>query len=236
MRHTWRCIVAGLLLQACNQPSTGPSAPTLPTSPTAPTSARSSALSGGVKAAGLPVAGARVALLNQAGALIASTFTEGNGSYSLSEVGNVSFSGALVSVSKPDYLTNTVYILMSQDQKWDFELERAEEISVGQVIRSPVGAAARCASLGYGGGGGAVCQRFALTVPMSGTLDVTVSSTPASDFDATVLRPDGTIGVYNSALSPLRLSLQVAAGLTYQIDVVHINPATREFELSTTLR
>ena len=87
----------------------------------------------------------------------------------------------------------------------------------------------------HGGMGGAICRRFALPLDASGTLEVAVSSSPALDFDLTVLRPDRTIGIYASASSPVRVTLPVAAG-TYQIDVVHINPATREFDLTTTLR
>jgi hypothetical protein len=148
----------------------------------------------------------------------------------------VSFSGALVSVSKADYFTDTKYILMSQDRQLDFDLEQAVNISVGQVILSQIGEA-RCASTGYGGMGGAVCRRFALPLHASGTLEIAVSSSPASPFDITVLRPDGTIGIYaGSSLSPLKATLAVAAGSTYQIDVVHINPVAREFELTTTLR
>jgi hypothetical protein len=125
---------------------------------------------------------------------------------------------------------------MTKDGTVDFDLERARYVSLGEVITSEVGASARCASLGYGGGGGSVCQRFALTVPEAGTLEVAVSSAPATPFDLTILRPDGTIGVYGASPSQARLTLAVAAGLTYQIDVVHINPAIREFELRTTMR
>ena len=126
--------------------------------------------------------------------LIASRVTDASGSYNFPSVENVSFSGALVSVSKADYFTDTKYILMSQDRQLDFDLERAVDISVGQVILSQIGEA-RCASFGYGGMGGAVCRRFALPLHASGTLEVTVSSSPAAPFDITVLRPDGTIGV-----------------------------------------
>jgi hypothetical protein len=125
---------------------------------------------------------------------------------------------------------------MSQDQQVDFELEPAAFVPVGPVIQSAVGDAARCASLGYGGGGGAICRRFAVTVPDAGTLEITVTATPPTAFDSTVLRPDGTIGIYKTSASPLRLSLPVAPGFTCQIDVVHINPPTREFELSTVRR
>ena len=149
----------------------------------------------------------------------------------------MSFSGALVSASKAEYFTDTKYILMSQDRQLDFDLERvANTISVGQVVLGQIGKE-RCASFGYGGGGGAECRRFLLPIDLSGTLDVTVSSIPARPFDISVLRPDGTIGVNgSSSLSPLRVTLAVAAGLTYQIDVIHIDSATREFELRTTLR
>ena len=196
------------------------------------------ALSGVVRAAGAPVPGATVALLTSGatalGELIASTPTDGGGSYSLPEVRNVSFSGALVSVSKPGYLTATRYVQMTRDETSDFELDRASHISLGQQLRSQPDEA-RCASLGYGGSGGALCKRFALTVPASGTLEVTVSSRAQSPFDATVLRPDGTIGVYGAASSvPFQLTLPVVAGSTYQIDVVPIRE--REFDLTTALR
>lgn len=226
-----------VLLAACDgarQASTVAPTPTLSVGPAGGLTG-AHALSGIVRAAGVPVAGARVALLTfEEGALITSTLTDGSGSYNLSEVKNVSpYSGALVSVSKSEYFTATRYVPMTQDEKSDFELERASYISVGQQIRSRP-SEARCASLGYGGRGGAVCQRFALTVPASGTLEVSVSSSPASPFDATVLR-DGAVGVYGAAPStPLRLTLQVAAGLTYQIDVVPIG--VPEFELTTALR
>jgi hypothetical protein len=74
-----------------------------------------------------------------------------------------------------------------------------------------------------------------LTVPASGTLEVSVSTSPPGDFDATILRPGGTIGIYGSNRGPLSLELAVTGGSTYQIDVVSIG-ATRTFTLTTTLR
>jgi hypothetical protein len=203
------------------------------------------ALSGVIKAAGIPVAGATVGLVKlgiQApvapgpAELIASRLTDESGSYSFPSVENVSFSGALVAVSKTGYFIDTKYIQMSQDRQLDFDLEPSVNIAVGQTVSSQVGAA-RCASGGYGGGGGAACQRFALPVHASGMLDVTISSSPASPFDVTVMRPNGTYGMYGSFnSSPLTVTLSVTAGLTYQIDVVHVNASTREFELRTILK
>jgi hypothetical protein len=98
------------------------------------------------------------------------------------------------------------------DRQLDFDLEPvANNISVGQVVLGQIGEA-RCA----------VCRRFALPIDVSGTLEVTFLSSPARPFDISVLRPDGTIGIYGtSSLSPLQVTLTVAAGLTYPIDVVH---------------
>jgi hypothetical protein len=167
---------------------------------------------------------------------IASTDTDQNGFYNFAKVENVSFSGALVSVSKSGYFTDTKYIQMSADRSLDFGLERALAlVSVGQVVTSEVGEA-RCASFGYGGGGGALCRRFALPIHAPGTLAVAIVSNPPAPFDVSVIRPDGTIGVYgSSSISPLTVGLTVARG-TYQIDVIHVYPVTRSFELQTTLR
>lgn len=174
-----------VLLAACEGAQRDSTLAPTPTPSATPTGGLtgSYALSGVVTAAGLPVAGATVALLTfESGALIASTLTDGNGSYHLSEVKNVSpFSGALVSVSKSEYFTETRYVPMTRDETSDVDLLRSSHISVGERIRSRPGDA-RCASLGYGGRGGTPCQRFALTVPVSGTLEVEVDSTPASPF------------------------------------------------------
>lgn len=239
MRPWLICLFAVVLAPGCDDSRTPSSLlPSAPTSTVSPAAGPAPSLSGIVRAAGRPLAGATVALLTfDAGALTASTVTGGDGSYSLPDVRNVSpYSGALVSVSKPGFFTDTRYVLVTRDQNLDVELQAAEAIAVGEVVESAVGVDARCASLGYGGGSGAACRRFALTVPRSGQLEVTVSSTPSAPFDGTVLRPDGSIGFYVAApLSPMRLTLRVEAGLTYQIDVVHINPDTREFELKTSL-
>lgn len=202
------------------------------------------ALSGVVKAAGVFVEGATVGLVKLGPQipvspgpedLIAAQITRENGSYAFPSVENVSFSGALVSVVKHGYFTETKYILMSEDRQVDFALEPAAFIPLGQVVRSPVGDA-RCASFGYGGMGGAVCRRLAVAIPSFGTLEVLVRAGSPVPFDVTILRPNGSVGIYGSSNSPMMLTLTVAAGLTYQVDVVAISPSTREFELTATLR
>ena len=64
---------------------------------------------------------------------------------------------------------------------------------------------------------------------------MSLSSNPPGAFDATILRPDGTIGIYGASRSNFSLELAVSTGLTYQIDVVSIGGA-QSFTLKTTLR
>jgi hypothetical protein len=146
------------------------------------------ALSGVVRVAGVPTAGATVALLADR-QIIASVVTDRSGAYGFPEVSNFSFSGALVGASMPRYFTDTKYVLMTGPRQLDFELIEAEQIPFGQMVSRPVGDA-RCASLGYGGMGGALCRRLAVTVPASGTLVVMLSATPTRDFR--YLHPDPT--------------------------------------------
>ena len=248
------CVTGMLLFSACSASPTSPTPTSGPASPAptpgVPAPASPYALSGVVRVAGVPVAGAKVGLVKfgtpapDAGPfvwvggeeMIAAMVTDGRGSYDFPTVASVSFSGALVSASLPGYFTDTKYVPMSENRKLDFDLEPAAYISVGEVVQAQIGQS-RCASFGYGGMGGALCRRFALTVLASGTLEVSVSTAPIQPVDFSVLRPDGTIAVYNaSSSSPVRVSLPVATGLTYQIDVVHASAAARTFDLTTTLR
>jgi len=248
------CLGASLLVVACHAgPSSAPGTLTAPsavvpvdpciktptpTNPGVPASLIPCGvyvLSGVVRVAGVPTAGATVALLADR-QIIASVVTDRSGAYGFPEVSNFSFSGALVGASMPGYFTDTKYILMTGLRQLDFDLIEAAQIPFGQIVTSPVGDA-RCASLGYGGMGGALCRRLAVTVPASGTLVVTLSATPGGPFDISILTPLGAIAAYRaSSTLPIELTASVEAGLTYQVDVVAISSASREFELSTTLR
>jgi len=247
-----QCLVASLLAGACDsRPSpvpgalTGPSpvvtacarTPT-PTNPGVPLSLIPCGvheLSGVVRVAGVPAAGATVALLADR-QIIMSVVTDRNGAYRFPEVSNFSFSGALVGASMRGYFTDTKYILMTGPSQLDFDVIEASQIPFGQTVESPVGDA-RCASLGYGGMGGALCRRLVVTVPASGTLVVTLTATPSGPFDISILNPLGAIAAYTaSSRVPLELTASVEAGVTYQPDVVAISSSTHAFEISTTLR
>ena len=135
----------------------------------------------------------------------------------------------------PGYFTDTKYILMTGPGRLDFHLIEAAQIPFGQMVPSSVGDA-RCASLGYGGMGGAPCKRLAFTVPASGTLVVTVSARLPGAFDVSILAPLGAIAAYDSSNLPIELTASVEAGLTYQVDVAASSGSNLDFELSTTLR
>lgn len=236
-RPVW--IVAALLLSGCGGSSSPPgnSDPLGPTplQGSVPTPAPPFSLSGVVRAGAVLVPGATVALLT-GNTMSASTLTDPQGTYGFSGVQNVSFSGALIGVSKPGYFTDTKYIFITMSpQTLDFDLEAASIVPVGQRVRTPTGGA-RCASLGYGGMGGSQCRRSTVIAPATGQIDVTVTSIPASPFDITILRPDGTIAAYRSDTAPVGVTADVIGSMPYQIDVVHIDPSVREFELTTTSR
>jgi hypothetical protein len=232
MERKLACLCCIILLAACDDTRQGSTAAPSPFDAPASGVTRSVALSGIVTVEGRPGAGATVGLLTLGtGSLIKSTVTDANGAYRLTDVVNSLVSAALVSVSKADYFTVTRSVQMFQDQIFDFALERAAYISIGDQIQGRPGDT-RCASLGYDD---AICRRFALRPAASGTLEVTVSSGMPLPFDGTILRPDGTIGIYGSVgATPLRLALEVQAGFTYQIDVVPIG--LPDFTLTTALR
>jgi hypothetical protein len=119
MERTFAYVCALVLLVACGDSRPAPT-PTSPT-PRTPTPAPCPlpcplsgvhALSGVVRVAGVPIAGAKVGLVKLGPQtpvspgpeeLIASQVTDESGSYNFPSVENVSFSGALISASKADF-------------------------------------------------------------------------------------------------------------------------------------
>jgi hypothetical protein len=77
----------------------------------------------------------------------------------------------LVSAAKPGYFTATSYVSIPGRQ--DFDMENETPVPLGQTVRLTPGQS-RCASWGYGGGGGAACQRVVVDVVSAGLLEVRV--------------------------------------------------------------
>jgi hypothetical protein len=239
------CLGAMVLLAACDTTQSLPLGPTRTTGsnppptpqPVPPTT--SYTVSGVVRTrAGIPVAGARVVVLGQAGSI--STTTDGSGNYSIAGV-EASFDrmSPLLSASSAGYFTDvefadSAYLPIVKDTKVDFRLAPVAPISLGEVIqgRSPVGDRV-CSHWGYGA---SACQRFALAAPASGTLEVTISA-PQFEFDFDIVAPDGTFALYDGSWrGPLSVSIPVVAGATYEIRVIGGWNPPRAFELTTALR
>lgn len=219
----------GVLMVACD----GGNRLTTPTFPSnffapGPFLAATYAVSGVVRTAGnVPVAGARVVVVDQQPPVAATT--DGNGRSSLPAVTASIWSMApLLSASKPGFFADIKfagggYTPISRDTQLDFELETLLYIAVGDTVRAHTSASQRvCSHYGYGTGS---CHRFALTVQASGTLEVTHSA----PVDTDVVKPDGTFAIYHPFAPPLRFPVE--AGLTYEIRVATAD----DFELRTTL-
>jgi hypothetical protein len=146
----------------------------------------------------------------------------------------------LLSASRAGFFTDvrftddSNYAPLSTDTLLDFALEPLVEITLGQVVRgrSPTGPRV-CSHWGYGA---SACQRFGVTAPATGFLDLTIFA-PIFAFDVDIVGPDGSFVLYDpSWVSPLRRSIPVAAGSTYEIRVVGGWEPPREFELSAAMR
>jgi hypothetical protein len=171
----------------------------------------------------------------------ASALTDGGGIYEMPQVrayaGPDNIGWLLVGASKQGYFADHKWWSdFPKDADLDLRLEPWRFIQIGEVIKGKIDQT-ECAGLGYGGwyGQRALCQRYAVTAPGSGTLHVTISA-PVFSFDADIVNPDGTFAAYDaSTRSPIRPTASVTSGLTYEIRVAAVG-AAREFELTTAVR
>lgn len=257
MKPVFACFGIVALLCACNNSRVMPTAPTsvstvsssaaaeAPFPPPAPPGT-TRALAGTVRSDGnIPMSGVRVVVLavgwGGGSTVEASAVTDGDGVYTMPEVrayaGGDAIGWLLVGASAPGYFADFKWWLdFPKDADLDLRLDPLRHIHVGEVIRGQIGDT-ECAGLGYGGwyGQRAACQRFAVTVPTSGTLEVTVSAA-MSDFDIDIVTLDGAFAAYDGYPYPTgspRVKIPVNAGSTYQI---RLAGARREFELTTALR
>ena len=232
-----------LALVGCDPRERSPVAPRTPGTPPAapgPTSSQTYTISGTVKTSeNLAAAGARVVVLGQESSAFATT--DGDGHYSISGVRPSPAEGMapLLSASKTGFFTDlkfadSNYLPISMDTGLDFALAPWVQIPLGEVVRglSPIGPRV-CSHWGYGA---SECQRFGVTAPATGSLDVTISA-PLFNFDVDIVGPAGSFVLYDGRwASPLRLAIPVEAGATYELRVIGgWNPA-REFELTVAMR
>jgi hypothetical protein len=222
----WACDRSAVPTSSSQAPSSAPAA-------AGPTQAATYTVFGVVRTPGnVPVAGARVVVLDQDSPASVVT-TDGNGSYNISPRSAQPWGmSPLISASKPGYFadirfTNINYSPISKDTQLDFELDPLVFISVGEVVQGRIFDAV-CSHWGYGT---SPCQRFALAVPSSGTLELMVSAAAKNVGDIDVVKPVGSFGAYITSSSG---SIPVTGGLTYEIRVT--TPGRQAFELTTALR
>lgn len=135
-----------------------------------------------------------------------------------------------VRASKPGYFSAIKVVAASENMRADLVLDPWVHISLGDVIKGTLKADDPFCS-----DPGEPCRRFALTVPASGTLDVSVASANRADFDLYVETPAGEVfGPFMHA--PLRVAIPARAASTFVIRVLRYGTGSAEFELTTRLR
>jgi hypothetical protein len=198
---------------------------------------------------GAPLVGARVGELRvQIGpdVIVASptdhiTTTDAAGRFSISDVRT-----QVLQVFKDGYFTTGKAITtITQDTQIDFSMDPWEFTALGETVRRTIKPGDMTC-----GDPDEFCHRFALKVPSDGTLDVVLDSpSPGTlaprpgqydavrNWDLHLETPQGD--AYGPPLGtsiPLRLSIPVERGATYQIRVLSYGDAARQYELRTQLR
>ena len=79
------------------------------------------------------------------------------------------------------------------------------------------------------------CQRYAVTAPRNGRLEISVTTSNRMEMDLWVEMPGGDMYAPQMK-TPLQLDLDVVAGTTYEIRVLSFRRVPREFELSIQLK
>jgi len=250
MRTMMVCLTALLPLAACDgrqNVATAPSSIAASGPAQSLVTPRTHTLSGTVTARGVPVAGAGVAELQTVYGddcftphELSSTASDASGSYTLPAVLDSSRPAwaSWMRASKPGYFTDFQRPRVSQDMRLDFVLDSWTYISLGAVIKGIVDAGEPvCRGNSYGLPG--FCDRFALTVPSSGMLDVTLTwPTNRPDVVLDVVRPMGNPCAVFSWPGATRhtVRIPVEAGSTYEIRVVDDGSASPlNYELTTSL-
>jgi hypothetical protein len=250
MRTMLVCLTALLPLAACGGSQNVATAPSsIVAAAPAPSlvSTRGHTLTGIVTAGGAPAAGAAVAELQTVYGddcftprELSSTTSDGSGAYTLPAVLDSSTStwASWVRATVPGYFTDFQRPRVSQDMRLDFVLDPWTYVPLGTAIHGVVNAGdAVCHGNSYGLPG--FCDRFALAVPSTGMLDVTLTwPTTRPDVVLDVVRPVGNPCALFSwpGATHHRVRIPVEAGSTYEIRVVDDGSASPlNYELTTAL-
>ena len=135
----------------------------------------------------------------------------------------------LLRAAKPGYFTSHVLLPAGLEMQHRFTLRPWVMTGVNQTIRGTTRIDAFCEAPSE------PCQRFAVTAPRNGRLDVSVKTSDRLEMDLWVELPGGDI--YGPRVNrPLQLEFDATAGTTYEIRVLSYRGVPRDFELSIQMR
>ena len=137
----------------------------------------------------------------------------------------------LVRAVKPGYFTSAVRLPASLEMEHHFRLRPWVITTVNQTIRGTTMLDDSCES------DIDTCQRFAVTTPRNGRLEVSVTTAVRRDLDLWLEVPGGDIYAPDEK-SPLRLEIDAVAGTTYELQVrtFRVQAEPRDFELRIQLK
>jgi len=132
--------------------------------------------------------------------------------------------------SKLGYFSAPASVPISLDMRADFRLSPWTKVALDDVIRGTVEVGGTPCN-----GIADPCRQFAVSVPRTGTLEVSLVTGVRTDIDLWVETPGGDVHAPRMR-APLRLTVPVLAGAVYQITVVNNGNGPRQFELTMRLR
>jgi TolA-binding protein len=135
----------------------------------------------------------------------------------------------LVRAAKPGYFTATAALAPQQEMQHHFTLRPWVLTPVNQTIRGTTRLDAWCESQTQ------PCQRYAVTAPRNGRLEVSVMTSDRGAMDLWLEVPGGDIFA-PLVNGPLQIAIDAVAGATYEIRVLSYRGQPRDFELTIQLK
>jgi hypothetical protein len=156
--------------------------------------------------------------------------TDSDGRYTVSGQLARPAQSVTVRAAKPGYFTAIRVVPVAEEMRADLVLDPWVHISLGEAVTGTMKPGDPYCYYPE-----EPCRQFALTVPASGTLEVSVASANRTDFDLHVETPGGDVlGPFGHA--PLRIAIPAVAASTFQSRILRYGEGPAEFELTTRVR
>jgi hypothetical protein len=155
--------------------------------------------------------------------------SDATGQYTVSGVPLEPRNRLVLRASAPGYFSRTGGVSLSPKMSADFRLTPWTRISLDDVVKGTLRADDPGCRIPE------PCREYAVSLPRSGTLDVSVVAPVGAALDLWVETPNGDVySPWQGA--PRRLSVAVFAGFVCQITVINYDSSPRDFELTMRLR